>query len=66
MEEQLELQATHYRPPHIKSSMISEAAMKNASEAVGEGLKVPDESEVHMNVVQEVNDDKLLEGRLAS
>ena len=59
LEEQLELQATNYRPPHAKTSMISEAAMKNASEAVGEVLKVQDESEVHMNVVQVVNEDKL-------
>ena len=59
LEEQLELQATQYRPPHAKTSMISEAAMKNASEAVGDSLKVQDESVVHMNVVQEVNDDIL-------
>ena len=58
LETQLELQATHYRPPHAKTSMISEAAMKNASEAVGDSvLKVQDESQVHMNVVQEVNED---------
>ena len=57
MEEQLELQATQYRPPHAKTSMISEAAMKNASEAVGDNLKVQDESVVHMNVVQVVNED---------
>ena len=58
MEEQLELQVTQYRPPHAKTSMISEAAMKNASEAV-DGLKVQDESVVHMNVVQVVNQDIL-------
>jgi CTP synthase len=57
LEEQLESQATQYRPPHAKTSMISETAMKSASEAVGEGLKVQDESVVHMNVVQVVNED---------
>ena len=61
MEEQLELQGTQYRPPHAKTSMISEAAMKNASEAVGvlNLTKVQDESEVHMKVVQVVNEDVL-------
>ena len=62
LEEQLEFQATQYRPPHAKTSMISEAAMKNASEAVAEHVKVQDESEVHMNVVQEVNQD-IINGR---
>jgi hypothetical protein len=37
--------------------MISEAAMKSASEAVGVSPPLPDESEVHMNVVQVVNKD---------
>jgi len=57
LQEQLELQAANYRPPHPKISMISEAAMKNASEAVRQVQKVQDESEVHMNVVQVVNND---------
>jgi CTP synthase len=52
LQEQFEFQATHYRPPHTRSSMISEAAMKNTSVQ-----KVQDESEVHMNVVQVVNED---------
>jgi len=54
LQEQFEYQAKYYRPPHAKSSMISENAMKNASEAVA---AVQDESQVHMNVVQVVNED---------
>ena len=57
LQEQIEFQAVHYRPPHTKTSMISEAAIKSASEAVGGSQKVQDESEVHMNVVQVVNED---------
>jgi hypothetical protein len=62
LEEQLLLQAMHYRPPHSKASMISEADMKIAlGGAVAEDdVKVKDESEVHMNVVQEVNEDILI------
>lgn len=37
--------------------MISEAAMKSASESVAGVPKVQDENELHMNVVQEVNED---------
>lgn len=57
LQEQLESQVANYCPPHSKISMISEAAMKSASEAVGVSQKVQDESEVHMNVVQVVNED---------
>jgi CTP synthase len=57
LQQQLEFQATNYRPPHPKISMISEAAMKSESEAVGEIKKFQDENEVHMNVVQVVNKD---------
>jgi CTP synthase len=57
LQEQFEYQAKHYRPPHANSSMISETAMKNASEAVAAVKKVQDESQVHMNVVQVVNED---------
>jgi CTP synthase len=56
LQEQFELQATNYRPPHAQPAMISEAAMKSVSEAVGAGQKVQDEN-VHMNVVQVVNQD---------
>jgi len=52
LQEQLEFQVANYRPPHSKTSMISEAAMKSASEAIG-----PDEGQLHMNVVQVVNRD---------
>jgi CTP synthase len=54
LRDQFEFQARHYRPPHSKSSMISEAAMMEAVVGV---QKVQDESEVHMNVVQVVNED---------
>jgi len=57
LQEQIEVQAANYCPPHTKNSMISEAAMKSALEAVGVSKKVQDESEVHMNVVQVVNED---------
>lgn len=60
LQEQFEFQATHYHPPHTKTSMISEAAMKSASESVLEVQKVQDENELHMNVVQEVNDDIII------
>lgn len=56
MQEQLEFQAANYSPPHSKASMISEAAMKSASEAVGSVHEV-DASEDHMNVVDAVNKD---------
>ena len=56
LQEQFESQAANYRPPHAKPAMISEAAMKSVSEAVGAGQKVQDES-AHMNVVQVVNED---------
>jgi len=51
LQEQLEFQVANYRPPHSKASMISEASMRSASEALA------DESQVHMNVVQVVNGD---------
>ncbi|KAF8798888.1 CTP synthase [Phlegmacium glaucopus] len=57
LQEQIEFQAANYHPPHPKISMISEAAMRSASEAVRQDQKVQDESEVHMNVVQVVNED---------
>ena len=57
LQEQFDLQAANYRPPHSKTAMISETAMKSVSEAVGAGQKTRDESEVHMNVVQVVNED---------
>lgn len=57
LQEQFEYQAMHYHPPHANTFMISETAMKNASDAVAAVQKVQDESQVHMNVVQVVNED---------
>ena len=60
LQEQFELQAVNYRPPHSKTAMISEIAMKSVSEAVGaagESGVVQNEGQVHLNVVQVVNED---------
>jgi len=66
LEEQIALQMATYKPPHPAAAMVSEAALKSASEAMEKaeeearnlgGAGDRDEQSKHMKVVQVVNDD---------
>ncbi|KAF9057208.1 CTP synthase N-terminus-domain-containing protein [Panaeolus papilionaceus] len=57
LEAQLKYQEEHFKPPHPEATMVSEAALKNASEAVASNGKATDGEEQHMKVVSVVNAD---------
>ncbi|KDR76421.1 hypothetical protein GALMADRAFT_246761 [Galerina marginata CBS 339.88] len=60
--EQLEAQAQTYRPPHPEGAMVSEAALKSASDVVERPVDMGesadgDSASRHMEVVRAVNED---------